>query len=106
MAQRGALAALEDDAYFRAICARVVASRERLGRELAGLGFKVLPSAANFILARHPDRPGRALFSALRERGIIVRYFDQPRIDDYLRITVGTDAQCDVLLAALREILA
>ena len=105
VAQRGALAALEDDAYFRAICARVVASRERLSGELAGLGFEVLPSAANFLLARHPGRAGRALFSALRERGIIVRYFDQPRIDDYLRISVGTDQQCDALLAALREIL-
>jgi histidinol-phosphate aminotransferase len=106
VAQRGALAALEDDAYFRAICARVVASRERLARELAGLGFEVLPSAANFLLARHPGMAGRMLFSALRERGIIVRYFDKPRIDDYLRITVGTDEQCDALLAALREMLA
>ena len=106
VAQRGAVAALEDVAYFRAICARVVASRERLARELAGLGFEVLPSAANFLLVRYPGREGRVLFSALRERGIIVRYFDQPRIDDYLRISVGTDEQCDALLAALREILA
>jgi histidinol-phosphate aminotransferase len=106
VAQRGAVAALEDVAYFRAICARVVASRERLARELAGLGFEVLPSEANFLLARHPDRAGRVLFSALRERGVIVRYFEQPRIDDYLRISVGTDEQCDTLLAALREILA
>ncbi|MFN2274076.1 MAG: aminotransferase class I/II-fold pyridoxal phosphate-dependent enzyme, partial [Anaerolineales bacterium] len=71
-----------------------------------GLGFEVLPSKANFVLARHPDRAGRVLFSALRERGIIVRYFNQPRIDDYLRISVGTDKQCDTLLDALREILA
>jgi histidinol-phosphate aminotransferase len=106
VAQRGAVAALEDVDYFRAICARVVASRERLGRELAGLGFEVLPSAANFLLARHPDRAGRMLFTDLRERGIIVRYFDQPRIDDYLRISVGTDEQCDALLVALGEILA
>ena len=106
VAQRGAVAALEDVAYFRAICARVVASRERLARELAGLGFEVLPSAANFLLVRYPGWEGRVLFSALRERGIIVRYFDQPRIDDYLRISVGTDEQCDALLAALREILA
>jgi len=65
----------------------------------------VLPSAANFIFATHPGHAAAALFSALRERGIIVRYFDKPRIDNYLRISVGTDAQCDALLAALRELV-
>ncbi len=105
LAQRAALAALEDPGYFQQACLRVVASRERLSAAMGQLGFQVLPSAANFILARHPARPARELFAALRARGIIVRYFDRPRIDDYLRITVGTDAQCDELLSALAELL-
>ena len=105
VAQRAAKAALEDEAHFRDTCARVIASRERLSEALEDFGFEVLPSAANFIFARHPQRPARELFVMLRERDIIVRYFDKPRIDDYLRISIGTDADCDALLAALKEIL-
>ncbi len=106
LAQHAALAALEDEDYFAAICARVIASRERLVGELGDLGFEVLPSGANFVFARHPQRAARSLFAALRERGIIVRYFDKPRIDEYLRISIGTDAQCDALVRALEELLA
>ena len=106
LAQRAALAALQDEDYFAASCARVIASRERLVGELFGLGFEVLPSAANFVFARHPEHAAVALFAALRERGIIVRYFDKPRIDEYLRISIGTDAQCDALVRALEELLA
>ena len=106
LAQRAGLAALGDEAYFGQACRQVIASRERLSAAMAALGFEVLPSAANFILARHPDRAARELFAALRARGIVVRYFDRPRIDDHLRISVGTDEQCDELLAALGELLA
>ncbi|MDH4042302.1 MAG: histidinol-phosphate transaminase [Gammaproteobacteria bacterium] len=106
LAQRAAVAALADDDYFRQACQRVVKSRERLTAAMGKLGFEVLPSAANFILARHPGRAARELFAALRARGIIVRYFDRPRIEEYLRITIGTDEQCDELLAALGELLA
>ena len=105
VAQEAALAALQDEEYFRGCCQRIIASRTRLTEEMATLGFKVLPSAANFIFASHPFRPARSLFAALRKRGIVVRYFDQPRIYDYLRISIGTDEQCDELLAALRELL-
>ena len=105
VAQRAAQAALDDEAYFRNTCARVIASRERLSEALAGLGFEVLPSAANFIFARHGQRRARELFAILRERGIVVRYFDKPRIDDYLRISIGTDSDCDALVTALEEIL-
>ena len=105
VAQRAALASLEDEEYFRQSCQRVVASREFVCREMAALGFEVLPSAANFVFATHPRRAARNLFARLRERGIIVRYFDKPRIDNYLRISIGTDAQCDALLAALRNLL-
>jgi len=105
VAQRAALAALEDERYFSEVNQRVMASRERLVASLRELGFTVLPSAANFVMASHSDRPARELFADLRERGIIVRYFSQPRIDNHLRITVGTDEQCDELLSALAELL-
>jgi histidinol-phosphate aminotransferase len=106
LAQRAGVAAIRDEAYYEQACRRVIASRERLSVAMTGLGFDVLPSAANFIFARHPQRAARELFAALRARGIVVRYFDKPRIDEHLRITVGTDEQCDELLAALGELLA
>lgn len=105
LAEAGAVAALEDKAWFQATRGRIMDSRARLERGLATLGFAVLPSAANFLFARHPDRAAGQLFADLRERGILVRHWAKPRIADYLRITVGTDAECDALLAALTEIL-
>jgi histidinol-phosphate aminotransferase len=102
----GAVAAIEDDAHFETTRRAVMASREKLVRDLATLGFDVVPSQANFVFACHPQKDGGELAQALRERSIIVRHFKQPRIDQHLRITVGTDAQCDALIAALREILA
>jgi histidinol-phosphate aminotransferase len=106
-AQAGALASMEDHAYFESICAKVVATRTRLVAEMETLGFEVLPSAANFIFARHSAHDGAALAAALRERSIIVRHFRNPdRIAPFLRITIGTDAQSDALLAALKAIVA
>lgn len=105
LAQRAALASLEDEAWFREACDRVIDSREFLRAGLEQLGFAVLPSAANFLFASHPDREAGALFSALREQGVIVRYFDKPRIDQYLRISIGTREDCQALLAALKELL-
>lgn len=105
-AQAGGTAAIEDDAYFRAMCAKVVATRSRLVADLQAVGFEVLPSAANFVFARVPGRDGAELSAKLRERSIIVRHFRKPqRIAEFLRITVGTDQQCAVLAEALREIL-
>ena len=106
LAQAGALASLADGDWFAATCARVIATRSRLVDELTALGFDVLPSHANFVFARHPAHDGGTLATALRERAIIVRHFRQPRIEQFLRITIGTDAECDALLAALRAILA
>ncbi|HWR75723.1 MAG TPA: histidinol-phosphate transaminase [Thiobacillus sp.] len=104
-AQAGALASIDDHAYFESLCAKVVATRTRLVREMEELGFEVLPSAANFIFARHPEHDGAELAAALRERSIIVRHFKHPaRIAPFLRITIGTDAQCDALLAALKAL--
>ncbi|MEO7151331.1 MAG: histidinol-phosphate transaminase [Burkholderiaceae bacterium] len=102
LALAGATAAIDDEAYFDAARERVMASRERLVEGLAGLGFEVLPSLANFVFARHAAQRGAALAASLRGRGVLVRHFEHPkRIADFLRITVGTDVQCDALLTAL-----
>ena len=107
LAAAGAAAAIEDRAYFEHTCAKVIATRTKLAGDLAALGFEVLPSAANFVFARHRRHGGAELACRLRERSIIVRHFtDPPRIEPYLRITVGTDLQCEALIAALRTILA
>jgi histidinol-phosphate aminotransferase len=104
-AQHAALASLEDEDYFLQSCGKVVTSRERLCARMEGLGFEVLPSSANFVFATHPRHEARELFMALRERGIVVRYFDKPRIDNFLRISIGTDQDCDALLLALEELV-
>jgi len=105
LAMAGAVAALEDTAWFEETRTRIMATRETLRSELEQLGFTVLPSAANFVFARHAHRDGEALMAKLRERGIIVRHFRRPRIKDYLRITIGTEDQCERLVAALSEIV-
>lgn len=106
LAIAGGVAAMEDRAHFEQTRRAVMASREKLTADLTALGFQVLPSGANFIFARHPGRDAGELAAALRARSIIVRHFRQARIDQFLRITVGTDAQCGALVVALREILA
>jgi histidinol-phosphate aminotransferase len=104
-AQAGAIAALEDETYFRQHLAMVIEERNRLTRGLTRLGFDVLPSAANFVFARHPARDGAELAANLRAQAVLVRHFARPRISDYLRITVGTNTQTDLLLAALARCL-
>lgn len=101
----GAIAAMEDRAYFEQTCAAIIRSREWLVGELERLGFEVLPSAANFVFARHPRHDAAALQQQLRERAIIVRHFRLPRIDQFLRITIGTDEQCAALVAALEQLV-
>jgi histidinol-phosphate aminotransferase len=105
LAAIGATAAIEDEAYFEFTRSAVIHTREALAASLATLGFDVLPSAANFVLARHPARDAAALAAALREQGIIVRHFSHRRIAQHLRISVGTAAECDTLVRALRTIL-
>ena len=97
----GAAAAFEDKAYFEETCNKVIASREKLVAELTGRGFEVLPSAANFIFARHPQKDAAGIAAALREQGVIVRHFKLPRIDQFLRISIGTEEQNQALLDAL-----
>ena len=105
LAIAGAVASVEDETHFQESCRKVIASRDKLVTQMQTLGFEVLPSAANFIFARHPAHDGARLAAELRQRAIIVRHFKQPRIEQFLRITVGTDAQCATLVAALGEIL-
>jgi histidinol-phosphate aminotransferase len=105
-AQAGATAAMEDEAYFQAMCRKVIDTKARLVDDLQGLGFDVLPSAANFVFARFPGRDGADIAAKLRERSIIVRHFrNPPRISPFMRITIGTDEQCSGLVDALREIV-
>ena len=102
----GAAAAFEDQAYFTHTCQLVIDSREALVAELQQLGFEVLPSAANFVFARHPQQDAAALAAGLREHGVIVRHFKQARIAQFLRITIGTPEQNQALLDALAVCLA
>lgn len=97
-----AAAALDDYAWMQENVRRICATRERLVVALRQLGFDVPDSAANFVLARRAGQKQRSTYEALKERGILVRYFDTPRLADALRITVGTDAEVDALLEALR----
>jgi histidinol-phosphate aminotransferase len=105
VAQAGATASVRDDMWFRESRARVIAEREAMTRELIGLGFDVLPSSANFVFASHSARPGPEFAAALREHAVLVRHFDKPRIAPWLRITVGTEHDSRILIAAAADIL-
>ncbi len=106
IAQCGGIASMQDQETFENNRQKVIATRATLIENLEALGMEVVPSAANFVFARYPGKSGTELMTALRQRSILVRHFDKPRISDYLRITVGTDAECAALVSALRDILA
>ncbi|MEM5341817.1 histidinol-phosphate transaminase [Paraburkholderia azotifigens] len=105
LAQAAATAAYKDDVWFRECTDKVIASRERLTSQLTALGFEVVPSSANFVFARHEGYDAATLAARLREKEVFVRHFRLPRIDQHLRISIGTDAECDTLLDALKDIL-
>jgi len=105
MAIAGGIASFEDQAYFEQTCAQLIANREDLVQQMQALGFEILPSAANFIFARHPQHAAVQLAQGLREDGIIVRHFNKPRISDYLRITIGTSEQHARLIARLQQLV-
>ncbi len=98
-------AAVSDHAYFSETCRKIRDTREDAKRKLAQLGFSFTDSQANFLFVTHESCPARELFGALRAAGIYVRYFDKPRIDNYLRITVGTDEEMEALYRFLRQYL-
>ncbi|HSX84892.1 MAG TPA: aminotransferase class I/II-fold pyridoxal phosphate-dependent enzyme, partial [Cellvibrio sp.] len=96
--------AFEDEAYFRSSCEKVIATREWTTRQLQELGFNVLSSQANFVLAQ-PKGDAADLAAKLREHKILVRYFNAPRIDKFLRITIGTDEEMERLITVLRTLV-
>ena len=98
-------AALKDTAYFDATRQKIMDTRAWTAKELANRGFSLTDSRSNFLFARTDRMEGGALYRALKEKGILVRHFDSPRIADYLRITIGTQAQMEALIKALDEIL-
>ena len=105
-AQVGAVAAMEDQTYFDQTRQRVIKTREKLVCDLQSLGFEVLPSGANFIFARHPAHDGAVLAEKLRAEKIVIRHFKKPaKIDQFLRITVGTDGECEALVSALSRMI-
>jgi histidinol-phosphate aminotransferase len=100
-----ATAALEDQEYLRQTRAKILATRGRLERELARLGFAVTPSQSNFVWCRRGDRPVKPLYEALKERRVLVRYVNYAGYGDGLRISVGTDAEIDLLLGELGRLV-
>ncbi|MDR0388625.1 MAG: aminotransferase class I/II-fold pyridoxal phosphate-dependent enzyme [Spirochaetaceae bacterium] len=100
LAQAGAVAALKNRAYYNEINQKIIATRKRVSAALRDLGFTVIPSQANFIFVRHPAKSGALFFSALREKGILTRHFNT--IADYLRVSIGSDADMDTFLAACK----
>ena len=105
-AQAGARAAIEDEDYFQSIRRRVMDTRERTAKVLKQMGFIVLPSQANFLFLSHPNHGGKELLDALRERGILVRWWSDPPIENWLRVTIGTDEEMEEFARGLREIVS
>ena len=97
------VASVEDEAYFKAVCEKIMETREWTKKELSALGFAFPDAKSNFLFATHASIPAKELFEALKAQGIYVRYFPKPRIDQYLRITIGTPEQMQVLVAFLKE---
>ena len=106
LASACAIAALTDEDYFQQCRQQVIASRERLRAELQQLGFEVFPSSSNFIFVRHARTAAATLYHDLKSAGILVRYFNKARIDNCLRISIGSDPECDALVSTLHKILA
>lgn len=105
LALAGAVAAFQDEEYFTETTRKVMKTREAAVAKLQAMGFRVLESKANFILISHHAKPAKTLFQELRKEGVLVRYFEQPRIDQYLRVTIGTDEEMEVCLQVLQRLV-
>jgi len=105
MTMAAGIGALEDKAYFEANCQTILANRAWTTDALKSLGFTVTDSKTNFVFARHPDLAGRKLYQQLKDRGILIRHFDTPRLTDYIRVTIGTKAQMEAFIAQIRSIM-
>ncbi len=104
-ALEGSIAAIQDKDYFRETCQKIIKSRNETAEALKKLGFSVLPSKANFIFARPPKGNAEEIYQDLKKAGVLVRYFKAPRIDEYLRITIGTNQEMATLLEKLEAII-
>ncbi len=105
LALAGAREAIKDDNYFQETRSKIMKSRERVSARLTEMGFRVIPSQANFIFISSKRCPGHVLFQSLRGKGILVRYFDKPKIDNFIRVTIGTDEEMDCFLEAIKAIV-
>jgi histidinol-phosphate aminotransferase len=105
LALHAATASFADETYFQECCQKIIQTRETLTNAMTQLGFQVIPSAANFVFASHPNHDAETLALKLREQKIIVRYFNKPRINQYMRITIGTDTENQLLIDSLKQIL-
>jgi histidinol-phosphate aminotransferase len=105
LALAGAVAAFADQSYFEETTRKIIATRERTSERLKKWGFSLIDSSANFLFISHPERAASWLFEELKQRGILVRYFNQPRIDRFLRVSIGTDEEMEDFLRALEELL-
>jgi len=101
----GAAAAIEDAEYFEETRKKIMATRERITLKLESLGFNIIPSKANFIFISHENMPAEHIFKGLKEKGVLVRYFKKPGIDNYLRVSIGTDIEMDTMIEKLVEII-
>ena len=106
MTMAAGIATLEDEEYTQKNCRTVIENRTYLAEELKKRGFVMTDSKANFLFAAHPDHEGKDLYLALREKGILVRHFQKPLIDKYLRITIGAKEECEALIAAFDAIFS
>ena len=105
MTMAAGIGALEDEDYFTRNCAAIVENRRFAAEELKKLGFEMTDSKTNFLFARHPSIPGKELYQALKNRGVLVRHFDDPKLTDYNRITVGSRQQMQTLITTIQTIL-
>ena len=106
MTMAAGIGAFEDDDYMKSNCQKIIDVREYTCRELKDIGFEMTDSKANFIFAKHEKISGDELYSELKKRNILVRYFNKPRLQDYVRITIGTKEQMDALISAVKQILS
>jgi len=105
LAIAGAVDAIRDEAYFQSTCKKIIETRERTVAALSRMGFFIVPSGANFIFIRYAGVSARELYARLKGEKILVRYFDKPRIDDHLRVTIGTDAEMEAFIEKTAQII-
>ncbi len=106
LALKGAIEALKDEEYFLAIREKIIKTRERLASDLIKIGFQCIESKANFLFISNLQYQAADLFAKLREKGILVRYFNKPRIANYLRVSIGTDVEMDMFIKKVKEIIS